>query len=236
MTQDQLDTIAATWNQYSTSPVTIMNLMQQYGVSAADLVQATGIPSASIANYFYANGAPDGFAGATPAAIVYVPPPQPTRAEQLATIAGTWAQNNSNPATVMNLMAQYSVDIGSLVEATGLKIEYFTNYFYNAGAPDGFAGLPSKTAWYVKTHPVQVTPPPSSLTVVGGGLVTPNNAVIPVVNTATQAPRTNVVDTSATSPVSAPVVVTQVPLANTSGGGAALAWLAAGAAVLNFLG
>lgn len=68
--------------------------------------------------------------------------------EQLATIKGTWEQHASDPAGMIALMNQYGVDVNGLIQATGLSLKTFADYFYNLGnAPDGFAGIPPRSAF-----------------------------------------------------------------------------------------
>jgi len=231
MTPELMQTIAATWAQYNNQPQYMIQLMNQYGVSVPMLAESIGASMDSLTDYFYGAGAGDGWGG--------LPPYANWRGVIDQNIRNYWNQYKSNPQAIIDGMNGAAIDINELMRATGLTLDYLQNYFYTAGAPDGFQGLPSKAAWFNRTHPTLQQP--SGVTVgggvvVGGGAVTPNNAVIPQIATATQAPRTNVVDTSATRPVNTPVVVTQAPLANASGGGSALAWIAAGVAAINLLG
>lgn len=72
LTPEQTAAIKAAWNRYAyANPGELTRQMQQYGVSAADMVSATGQTSNAVSCMIHCAGQPDGFAGAKPVTSTY---------------------------------------------------------------------------------------------------------------------------------------------------------------------
>lgn len=72
MTPEQTAAIKAAWNRYAyANPGELTRQMQQYGVSAADMVTATGQTSNAVSCMIHCAGQAEGFAGSKPVTSTY---------------------------------------------------------------------------------------------------------------------------------------------------------------------
>jgi antitoxin component HigA of HigAB toxin-antitoxin module len=176
MSPEQNTNIVAFWNANQGNPQAIINSMNQYGVNANDIANATGQTPQQVAAYLQNNGAPIGFGGVT-----YTTPsgtPGMTT-EQNTDIAAFWNANKGDPKAVQNAMNQYGVSAAQLASATGQTPEQVAAYLSAGGAPVGFGGISPQlgqknaaglmwdgTSWVPDrtetTIPISQTPAPAS--------------------------------------------------------------------------
>ena len=148
MTDQQNADIAAFWEQNKGDPQAMMDAMTQFGVSAADLANATGQNVAAVGGYLDQGGATDGFGGYSGPTVYNGAGVDPNpaaqqsgmTAKQLADIK-SYVNSGATGQQIINAMGQYGVNAADLSQAMGWDNQKTAQFLTGWGAGDGYGGM-----------------------------------------------------------------------------------------------